>query len=137
MDTNYEIVYHEGVLTVAVHKVKVIWLATDYYYNGSVRDVRVELEDETGHRMSCDVQTTDLDGNPKEFREVGDYIATVILGSDLVLDPDDTGGLSKEVTIHSVDTQLNFALIALILLLLLLLVLLIVGLRRRQIKNKV
>lgn len=99
VDGNYEIVIHEGVLTVALHKVKLIWSNTSYTYTGGVIPIGVTMEDETGAWTNCNATVTDLKGNAKEFREVGEYIATAVLPDGYALDPAWNGGLTQNVSI--------------------------------------
>ena len=99
VDANYEIFTHDGVLTVAMHKVTVVWVYTEYIYTKTVQQVRVQLMDEDGNLTDCTANVTDLDGRAVEFRDLGDYIATAVLPEGYVLDPADTAGLSAKVTI--------------------------------------
>ncbi|MBQ3735406.1 MAG: hypothetical protein II855_00580, partial [Candidatus Methanomethylophilaceae archaeon] len=88
VDGNYEIVTHDGVLTVAAHKVKVVWTYTEYIYTKTEQKVYVMLEDENGNRTPCGATVTDMDGNPVAFRDIGKYVATAVLTDGYVLDPE-------------------------------------------------
>ena len=99
VDMNYEIITHDGVLTVAAHKVKVIWTYTEYLYTKTEQKVYVMLQDENGDTTSCNASVTDKDGNPVVFRDIGDYVATAVLPEGYVLDPEYADTVTAELKI--------------------------------------
>ena len=115
VDVNYEIVGHDGILTVAKHKVTVVWLHTEYIYTRTVQEVKVALLDEEGNLTPCGAVVTDRDGNAVEFKDVGDYIATAILDDGYVLDPAQASSLTADVSIVSNEAyELNWEVVAVV-----------------------
>ena len=134
-DASYEITVHDGKLSVYSHMAKVIWEDKKYYYNGNVQDIKVVLQDENGNDIVCDVTVTDLDGNPVQFIEKGDYIVTVNLPDGYMLSPD-SAPLVKQISILPVQQRTHdFFILGPFILLVILLCMLLLSLNR--VGNKV
>ena len=90
IDGNYEITSVGATLTVEQHTAYVDWLYIEYLYNGRERPIAVDVTDENGKAIPVKIEVYDMNGNPTVFKEVGTYIAKVIIPEVYVLDPAST-----------------------------------------------
>ena len=102
VDKNYDITTKNGTLSVSQHYVTVEWVYTEYIYTGEVQRLYVNVIDDEGDAVTVSYRITDLDGQDVEFKDLGTYMAYVILPEGYSLDPNVPGNTdSMELTIVS------------------------------------
>ena len=101
-DKNYAISTRSGTLTVSEHYVTVEWVYTEYIYTGEVQRLYVNVIDDEGDEVPVSYRITDMDGQDVEFKDLGTYMAYVILPEGYSLDPNVPGNTDHmELTIVS------------------------------------